>query len=104
MVSPKTQKQPQPKIVVGAKSSPGKVAMMPDTVSSQDRIRERAYELYEGRGREAGQDEQDRFRAEREILNLERSRDHHAPPPVNLLEGWRNGHGLPNLQGSGTSF
>ena len=71
MVSPKTQKQPQPKIV-GPKSSPSNVARIPDTVPSQDRIRERAYELYEGRGREPGQDEQDWFRAEREILHLER--------------------------------
>lgn len=71
MASPKTQKPPQPKIV-GPKSSPSNVAMIADTVPSQDRIRERAYELYEGRGREAGQDEQDWFRAEREILNLER--------------------------------
>ena len=72
MSSLKTQKQPQPKIVVGPKSSPGKVARMPDIVPSQDRIRERAYELYEGRGREPGQDEQDWLRAEREILNRER--------------------------------
>jgi len=71
MVIPKTQKQPQPKIV-SPKSSPSNVAMIADTVPSQDRIRERAYELYEGRGREPGQDEQDWFRAEREILNLER--------------------------------
>ena len=72
MSSLKTQKQPQPKIVVDPKSSPSKVARMPDTVPSQDRIRERAYELYEGRGREPGQDEQDWFHAEREILNQER--------------------------------
>lgn len=72
MSSPKTQTQPQPKIVAGLKSSPGKVAMMPDTVPSQDRIRERAYELYEGRGREPGQDEQDWFRAEQEILSRKR--------------------------------
>ncbi len=72
MSSLKTQKQPQPKIVVGPKSSPAKVAMMPDTVPTRDRIRERAYELYEGRGREPGQDEQDWFHAEREILNRER--------------------------------
>ncbi len=71
MISPKTHKQPQPKIVVGPKSSPGKVAMMPDAVPSQDRIRERAYELYECRGRGPGQDEQDWLRAEREII-LER--------------------------------
>jgi len=72
MRSLKTQKQPPPKIVVDPKSSPGKVVMTPDTVSSQGRIRERAYELYEGRGREPGQDEQDWLHAEREILNRKR--------------------------------
>lgn len=72
MSSLKTQKQPQPKIVVAPKSSPSKGARMPDTVPSHDRIRARAYELYEGRGREPGQDEQDWFHAEREILNQER--------------------------------
>jgi hypothetical protein len=34
---------------------------------SQDLIRTRAYELYESRGREPGQDEQDWLRAEQEI-------------------------------------
>ncbi|HEX4919975.1 MAG TPA: DUF2934 domain-containing protein [Candidatus Bathyarchaeia archaeon] len=72
MISPKTQKPPQPKIVIGPKSSTGNVAKMPDNVSSQDRIRERAYELYEKRGRETGRDEQDWLRAEREILERER--------------------------------
>ena len=67
LISPKIQTQPQPKIV-GPKSSPSNVAMMPDTVPTQDRIRERAYELYEGRGREPGQDEQDWVHAEQEIL------------------------------------
>ena len=72
MSSLKTQKQPQPKIVVDPKSSPSKVARMPNTVPSQDRIRERAYELYESRGRKPGQDEQDWLHAEREILDRER--------------------------------
>jgi hypothetical protein len=77
MIDSKAQKQPQPKIVVGPKSSgpkssTGNVAMMPDTVPSQDRIRVRAYELYQSRGREPGQDEQDWLRAEREILKRER--------------------------------
>ncbi len=72
MISPRIQKQPQPNIVVGPKSSPGKAAITPDTVPSQDRIRERAYELYEGRGREPGQDEQDWFRAERDVLSRTR--------------------------------
>ena len=43
--------------------------MVPDAVSSDSKIRERAYELYESRGREPGQDEQDWLRAEHEILN-----------------------------------
>ena len=38
------------------------------SISSQDRIRERAYELYEIRGCEPGRDEQDWLRAEQEIL------------------------------------
>jgi Protein of unknown function (DUF2934) len=58
----------QPKTVVGPRSSTGRVATMQSTVPSQAKIRERAYELYESRGREPGQDEQDWFRAEQEIL------------------------------------
>jgi hypothetical protein len=77
MIDSKANKQPQPKIVVGPKSSSpksstGNVAIMPDTVPSQDRIRVRAYELYQSRGREPGQDERDWLRAEREILKRER--------------------------------
>jgi len=55
-------------IVPAPKSSTGNVATISDAISSQDRIRERAYELYESRGREPGSEEQDWFRAEREIL------------------------------------
>jgi Protein of unknown function (DUF2934) len=68
MIHPKAQKQPKPKIVVGPKGSPGNVATMPIAVSLQDRIRERAYELYESRDREPGQDVQDWLHAEREII------------------------------------
>jgi hypothetical protein len=67
MISPRTQEQPQRKIVADPKSSPAKVAMMPHPVPSQVAIRARAYELYENRGREPGQDEQDWLRAEQEI-------------------------------------
>jgi len=42
--------------------------MMPDAVPPDGKIRERAYELYESRGCEPGQDEQDWLRAERELL------------------------------------
>ena len=68
MFDPKANKQPKAPVVVPSKSSRGKLAMMPDDVPSDGKIRERAYELYESRGREPGQDEQDWLRAEREIL------------------------------------
>jgi DUF2934 family protein len=68
MIDRKVHQQPQAKIVVSPKNSPGKVTMVPNTVPSQDRIKERAYELYESRGREPGQDEQDWLRAEQELL------------------------------------
>ena len=70
MVDPKAPRQSKPNLAAPPKNSPAKLAMMPNTVSSQDRIRERAYELYESRGREPGQDEQDWFRAERELQKL----------------------------------
>ena len=72
MIDPMAQEQRKPKIVVGPKGSSGKVARMPDTVPLQDRIRERAYELYESRHREPGQDVQDWLRAEQEISKRER--------------------------------
>ena len=69
MIDPKVNTQPQPKSADASKSSPSKVAMMPDPMPSQDMIRSRAYELYENRGREPGRDEEDWLRAEQEILN-----------------------------------
>lgn len=69
MIDPKASKQPKPNIFVDPKRSSGKIAIIPDTIHSQEMIRARAYELYEGRGREPGQDEQDWLRAEQEILN-----------------------------------
>jgi hypothetical protein len=71
MIDPKATKQPQPEIAVVLKGSSDKAAMMSDPAPSQDMIRARAYELYENRGHESGQDEQDWLRAEREILNAE---------------------------------
>jgi Protein of unknown function (DUF2934) len=66
--NPNSQKQPTPKTSSGSQNSPRHLAIMPDTVPSQDMIRVRAYELYESRGRENGQDEQDWLRAEQKIL------------------------------------
>jgi Protein of unknown function (DUF2934) len=71
MNDPKASKQPKPNTFADLKKSSGKMAIMPDTIRSQEMIRARAYELYEGRGREPGQHEQDWFRAEQEILSQE---------------------------------
>lgn len=68
MIDPKAPTQPKPEIVVDPKSSPSGVSTMTGAVPSQDVIRTRAYELYEIRGREPGQNEQDWLRAEQQIL------------------------------------
>ena len=72
MFDPKALKQSKPNVAVTPKDSSVKLAMMPYTAppqdSRQEMIRERAYQLYESRGREPGQEEQDWFRAEREFL------------------------------------
>jgi hypothetical protein len=68
MFDPKTLKQSKPTIAVTPKNSPAKLTMVSDNVPPQDRIRERAYELFESRGREPGQDEQDWLRAEQGLL------------------------------------
>ena len=78
MIVPTTQAQPRPKMATDQKRSPAKVQMMTESVPSQEMIRERAYELYESRGREHGQDEQDWLRAEQEIVNGQRPKN---PPP-----------------------
>ena len=69
MIRAQVDKQPQPKTGSDPRSSTARASTMQATVPSQDRIRERAYELYESRGREPGQDEQDWFCAEQEIVN-----------------------------------
>ncbi len=57
----------KPTTFASPKSTPPRVTLLPGQVSLHDRIRERAYELYESRGRENGKDEQDWLRAEQEI-------------------------------------
>jgi hypothetical protein len=68
MIDPKANMQPKASVAVSSKSSPSKLTMMANAVPSDSKIRERAYELFESRGREPGQDEQDWFRAEKELL------------------------------------
>jgi hypothetical protein len=70
--NPNSNKQQILKTSDRPQNSPARLATMPDTSPSQDRIRTRAYELYESRGREDGQEERDWFRAEQEILKAER--------------------------------
>jgi hypothetical protein len=68
MVRTQVHKNRQPK-AGSPKSSTDRVTTMQARAPSQNRIRERAYELYESRGRVTGQDEQDWFSAEQEIIN-----------------------------------
>jgi hypothetical protein len=68
MLDPNANKQPKAAVAaVVPKVSTGKLTMMPDALPSESKIRERAYELYESRGCEPGQDEQDWLRAEMEL-------------------------------------
>jgi hypothetical protein len=71
MFDPKSLKKPKLN-VAGTPHRSAKLATMPETFPPQERIRERAYQLYQSRGREPGQDEQDWLRAEREILKPEK--------------------------------
>ncbi|MGA3100409.1 MAG: DUF2934 domain-containing protein [Terracidiphilus sp.] len=74
MIVSKAQKQPKlNRVVVAApKASPAKspivAASEPHASASQRQIRELAFENFEKRGSEPGHDQQDWFRAERQIL------------------------------------
>jgi hypothetical protein len=68
MLDTQVNKKPQPKTVAEPKNSSDGVVMALGAIPSQDKIRGRAYELYESRGREPGQHEQDWLRAEQESL------------------------------------
>jgi hypothetical protein len=72
MIAPKAHKESSPKTAAPMKNSIGAVTMMPSAVLSEGKTRERAYELYESRGRKPGHDVQDWLRAESEILKGER--------------------------------
>jgi hypothetical protein len=60
----------KPKIFSSVPKNPlTRVSPISDAPGLENKIRERAHQLYEGRGREPGQDQQDWVQAEREILN-----------------------------------
>jgi cell fate regulator YaaT (PSP1 superfamily) len=60
----KSAVQKQPK----AKTSPAAESAAPKISASHDRIRERAFEIYESRGSEHGLDMQDWLHAEHQVL------------------------------------
>ncbi len=69
MIVSKLQKQPKLNKAVASQASPATVtASAPQVQASQDRIRERAFEIYERRGSKPGHDMQDWLHAERQIL------------------------------------
>ena len=68
----KASKDPKPRIFASPTSMPSKATAISDPVSSQDQIRERAYQLYESGGRQDGQAQQDWLIAEKQILNQHR--------------------------------
>jgi hypothetical protein len=59
----------RPKTPVLPNGTLTRMVPIPDAAGLENMIRERAYQLYQGRGREPGQDQQDWVRAEHEILN-----------------------------------
>jgi hypothetical protein len=65
MIDLKTDKQANR--VVNSENSLGSLTPLPHGAPSSEEIRQRAYELYESRGREPGREEQDWLRAEQEM-------------------------------------
>ncbi|MDR3725551.1 MAG: DUF2934 domain-containing protein [Terracidiphilus sp.] len=70
MITPKVRKQSKAKKVVVSERSHAKAAVKSQAGASQELVRARAYEIYESRGNENGQDKQDWFHAEQEILAI----------------------------------
>jgi hypothetical protein len=68
MTKSKSQKQPKLNNVTESKHAPVSMVTKSAVVPSRNLIRERAFELYESRGKEHGGDKQDWRRAEQEIL------------------------------------
>ena len=59
----------KPKTLTIPKNTLTRVAPISDAAGLENQIRERAHQLYEGRGREPGKEQQDWIQAEHEILN-----------------------------------
>jgi Protein of unknown function (DUF2934) len=59
----------KPKNLTAPKKNLARVAPISDAAALENKIRERAHQLYEARGCEPGKDQQDWVQAEHEILN-----------------------------------
>ena len=58
-----------------------------DTSTAVEKIRQRAYEIYQIRGRLPGRDQEDWFQAEREVMqstDVSQPRNHESPWPEGL--------------------
>ena len=62
--------QAKPKTLTLPKKTVAGVLQVSAAAGIENKVRERAYQLYEGRGCEPGQDKQDWLQAEHEILRL----------------------------------
>ena len=69
MFDPKASKNPKAKTLASLMSEPPETMTVSDPGPSQDQIRERAYQLYESRGRQDGQAHQDWLTAEQQVVN-----------------------------------
>jgi len=67
MINPKVQKQPKLNNVHAAKTSPASKSATPKISVTRDRIRDRAFQIYESRGSEPGHATQDWLGAEIEL-------------------------------------
>lgn len=100
MINPNSQKQPRLRKVIGSENLAENRLTTQSPVPSQDKVRARAYELFENRGRKPGQDKQDWFRAEPEILNPGEVTGPHPQASGRLPEGSKSSNGLFSLQRS----
>ena len=69
MFDPKAIKRSKAKVLASTQSTSRPSLVISDPVPSQDQIRERAYQIYQSRGGQDGQAQQDWLVAEQQILN-----------------------------------
>ncbi len=73
MFDPKAVKQSKPKTPASPQAPFLEVTAVSETVLSQDQIRERAYQIYQDRGAQDGQAQQDWLAAEQQILTVRKN-------------------------------